>query len=127
LNARKVLKDERHEVFCNCGGLVLFSGAAQAEVLPKEILGLWAFEAADCSNPHSDGLLKIEPNTVRVFASAYDIKGVVRRPDGSLSATGVVSNEGEPGRGPGTLMLRLISPDKLQALDHTYHRCSAEK
>jgi hypothetical protein len=38
---------------------------------------LWAFEAADCSNPHSDGLLKIEPNTVRVFASAYDIKGVV--------------------------------------------------
>ena len=72
-------------------------------------------------------LLKIEPNTVRVFASAYDIKGVVRRPDGSLSATGVVSNEGEPGRGPGTLMLRLISPDKLQALDHTYHRCSAEK
>ena len=103
--------------------LVLFAGTAHADVLPKEMLGLWAFEPADCSNPRSDGLVKIAPNTVRFFASNYDIKRVVRRPDGSVVATGRVSNEGEQGRGPGSLSLKLIAPDRLRALDHLYHRC----
>lgn len=77
------------------GLLVLFQDTAHANVLPKSVQGLWAFEAADCSNPESDGLLKIGANTVTFFASAHDIKRVVRRPDGSLSASGFVSNEGE--------------------------------
>jgi hypothetical protein len=101
----------------------LFVAPAHADVLPKEMLGLWAFEPADCSNPRSDGLLKIEPNAVRFFASGYDIKRVVRRPDGSLRATGVVSNEGEQGRSAGSLTLRLVAGDRLLALEHVYHRC----
>lgn len=105
------------------GLLVLFQDTAHANVLPKSVQGLWAFEAADCSNAESDGLLKIGANTVTFFASAHDIKRVVRRPDGSLSASGFVSNEGEEGRGPGSLTLKLISPDKLLVLDHSYHRC----
>jgi len=105
------------------GLLVLLPGTAHADVLPKSIQGLWAFEASDCANTRSDGLLKIGAKTVTFFASAYDVKRVVRRPDGSLSASGFVSNEGEEGRGPGSLILKLISPDKLHVLDHTYHRC----
>jgi hypothetical protein len=102
---------------------VLPSGTAHADVLPKSIRGLWAFEAADCANAASDGLLKIGANTVTFFASVYDIKRVVRRPDGSLSASGLVSNEGEEGRDAGSLTLKPISPDKLHVLDHVYHRC----
>lgn len=105
------------------GLLILVSGTAHADVLPKSIWGLWAFEAADCTNPGSDGLLKIGAKTVTFFASGYDIKRVVQRADGSLSASGSVSNEGEEGRGPGSLSLKLVSPDKLHVLDHTYHRC----
>ena len=105
------------------GLLVVLSGAAHADVLPKSIRGLWGFEAADCAKPGSDGLLKIGANTVTFFASAHDIKRVVRRPDGSLIASGFVSNEGEQGRDPGSLTLKRITPDKLHVLDHIYHRC----
>ena len=105
------------------GLLALFPGAALADVLPKSIRGLWAFEPADCSNPGSDGLLKIGAKTVTFYASGYDIKRVVRRPDGSLSASGIVSNEGEEGREPDSLTLKLVSPDRLHVLDHVYHRC----
>ena len=101
----------------------LFVAPAHADALPKEMLGLWAFEPADCSNPRSDGLLRIESNAVRFFASGYDIKRVVRRPDGSLRAAGVVSNEGEQGHRPGSLTLRLVAAERLLALDHIYHRC----
>ena len=105
------------------GLLVLFPGAALADVLPKSIWGLWAYEPADCSNPGSDGLLKIGAKTVTFYASGYDIKRVVRRPDGSMSASGSVSNEGEEGRDAGSLTLKLVSPDRLHVLDHIYHRC----
>ena len=111
------------KLFAIAGILVLFAAPTHADVLPKELLGLWAFEPADCSNPRSDGLVKIAPNAVRFFASDYDIKRVVRRPDGSVVATGRVSNEGEEGRGPGSLTLKLIAPDRLRALDHLYRRC----
>jgi hypothetical protein len=110
-------------LFAIAGALVLLAGPAHADVLPKELLGLWGFEAADCSNPRSDGLLKIESKAVRFFASSYDIKRVARRPDGSLRVIGLVSNEGEQGRGPGALTLKLMAPERLLALDHAYHRC----
>ena len=105
------------------GALVLLAGSARADVLPKALLGLWAFEPADCSNPRSEGLLKIEPKTVLFFATGYDVKRVVRRPNGSLRVTGMVADEGEHGRTPGGLTLKLMAPDKLLALDHVYHRC----
>jgi hypothetical protein len=102
---------------------ILLAGTAHADGLPMEIRGLWAFEPADCSNPRSDGLLKVEANAVLFFASSYAIKGVVRRPDGSLNASGMVSNEGEAGRARGSLMMKLVAPDRLGVLDHNYHRC----
>ena len=105
------------------GLLVLVADTTKADVLPKSIQGLWAFEPADCSDPRSEGLLKIEPKTILFFASGYDVKRVVRR-NGSLRVLGFVANEGEAGREPGSLVLKLVSPDKLHVLDHTYHRCS---
>ena len=111
------------KLFAIAGALALLASPVHADVLPKQLLGLWAYEPADCSNPRSDGLLKIDPKSVRFFASSYEIKRVARRSDGSLRVTGMVSNEGEQGRGPGTLTLKLTTPDRLLALDHAYHRC----
>jgi hypothetical protein len=111
------------KLFAIAGVLILLSAPAHADALPKEMLGLWAFEPADSSNPRSDGLLKIEPNEIRSFASHHDIKRVVRRPNGSLRATGVVSNEGEQGRSLGSLTLKLVAADRLLTLEHIYHRC----
>ena len=108
------------------GLLVLLSAEVRADVLPKSIQGLWAFEPADCSDPRSEGLLKIEAKTVLFFASGYDVTRIVRRRDGSLRASGFVANEGEAGREPGSLTLKLISPDKLHVLDHIYHRCGKD-
>ena len=105
------------------GLLLLFPGAADADVLPKEMVGMWAFAPADCGYPRSEGLLKVEARTVLFFASGYDVKRVVRRRDGSLRASGFVANEGEAGREPGALTMKLVSPGKLHVLDHTYHRC----
>ena len=105
------------------GLLVLLSGTAHADVLPKSIRGLWGFEAADCVNPGNDGLLKIGANTVTFFASDHDITRVVRQPDGSLIASDLVSNEGERGRDRGSLTLKLVASDKLHVLDHIYRRC----
>ena len=115
---------KRFLIVCRLLGLlVLLPGTADADVLPKEIVGLWAFEPADCADPRSEGLLKVEVKTVLFFASGYDVKRVVRRRDGSLRASGFVANEGEVGREPGALTMKLISPDKLLVLDHIYHRC----
>jgi hypothetical protein len=112
------------------GMLILFSGTADAaEVFPKAMRGLWAFEPADCANPDSDGLLTIGAKTVLFYASGYDIKRVVRKRDGSLRASGFVSNEGEEGRTRDALTLKLIAPDKLYVVTedgHTYHRCPAK-
>ena len=105
------------------GLLLVLPGTAAADVLPKEVVGLWAFEPADCADPRSEGLLKVEAKTVLFFASGYDVKRVVRRRDGSLRASGFVANEGEAGREAGALTMKLISPDKLDVLEHIYHRC----
>ncbi len=111
------------KLFAIAGAFVLLASPAHADVLPKDLLGLWGYEPADCSNPRSDGLLKIEPKMVRFFASSYDIRRVVQRSGGSLRVTGMVSNEGEQGRDPGALTLKLMARDRLLALDHVYHRC----
>jgi hypothetical protein len=109
------------------GLLILLSGTADAaEVLPKTMRGLWAFEPTDCANPDSDGLLTIDAKTVLFYASGYEIKRVVRRPDGSMRVSGLVSNEGEEGRSRGAITLKLIARDKLHVGNgdgHTYHRC----
>ena len=109
------------------GLLILLSVPGDAaEVLPKALRGLWAYEPGDCANPDRDGRLAIAARTVSFYAAGYDITRVVRKPDGSLRASGLVSNEGEPGRTRDSITLKLIAPDKLRVGTedaHIYHRC----
>jgi hypothetical protein len=127
----------RHAVFLRKAGgmkrvvvfglLILLPGmAGAAELLPKAMWGLWAYEPADCANLDSDGHLTIDAKTVAFYASGYDVKWVVRKRDGSLRASGLVSNEGEQGLTRDALTLKLIAPDKLHVVTedgHTYYRC----
>jgi hypothetical protein len=99
-------------------------------LLPAAMQGLWAYEPDDCSNPDSDGLLTIGGRAVDFFASAYDVTGIVRRPGGAVRAFGLRSDEGEDGRKPDDLTLRLLAPDRLHVVTnspegHIYHRCKA--
>ncbi|ARQ01218.1 hypothetical protein [Pseudorhodoplanes sinuspersici] len=106
------------------------SAPKRLKALPPSILGLWAYEPADCGNPDSDGHLTIEAKTVLFFASGYDIKRIVQRPDGSWRASGSRSDEGEAGRTRDSLTLKLVAPDQLHVITggpegHVYHRCKA--
>lgn len=100
------------------------------KALPPSILGLWAYEPADCDNPDSDGHLTIEGRTVLFFASGYDIERIMQRTDGSWRASGFRAEEGEAGRTRDSLTLKLVGPDQLRVVTggldgHVYHRCKA--
>jgi hypothetical protein len=109
------------------GLFVLLCGPAEAaEVLPKALRGLWVNAPADCANPDSDGRLAIAARTVSFYAAGYDITRVVRRRDGSLRASGLVSNEGEVGRTRDSITLKLMAPGQLRVGTedpHIYRRC----
>jgi hypothetical protein len=111
------------QLLLTIGLLALFAGTAHASDLPKEMQGLWAFEAGDCSNPNSDGLLKVGAKAIEFYASSYSIKRVVRTSDGAVRAVGFVASEGEAARAAVSLKMRLISAAKLYVLDHAYQRC----
>jgi hypothetical protein len=112
--------------------MVSAAGAADLRLrpalLPSAIQGVWAYEPGDCDRPGSDGLLTVEDRSVVFFASAYDLRRAIRRPDGVVWASGLRSDEGEGGRTPDDLTLKLLSPDRLHVVTnspggHTYHRC----
>ena len=104
------------------------SAPKRLKVLPHSILGLWAYEPADCDVPDSDGHLTIQARSVLFFSSGYDIERVVQRSDGSWRASGLRSDEGEAGRTRGSLSLKLVARDRLHVVTlspegHIYHRC----
>lgn len=96
--------------------------------LPKSMLGAWTFEAGDC-DPQSEGRLTVEHRTILFFASAYDVRRIVKRSDGSLLISGLRAEEGEgSGRTRDRLTLKLIPPERLHVVTgspegHVYHRC----
>ena len=98
-------------------------------LLSASMQGLWAYEPGDCGNPDSDGLLTIAGRAVDFYASGYQLSRVVRRADGSVRAFGLRSDEGEAGRTPDDLTLKLLAPDRLRVVTnspdgHIYHRCN---
>ncbi len=114
--------------------LLMASPATGAELdwrpalLPAAIQGVWAYEPGDCDQAESDGHLVIGGRTVDFFASAYEITRVVHRAGGRLFASGLRSDEGEGGRTPADLTLRLKGPDRLHVVTespggHVYYRC----
>jgi hypothetical protein len=97
-------------------------------LLPAAMQGLWAYEPGDCGNPDSDGLMAVARRSVDFYASAYHLSRVARRADGSIRAFGLRSDQGEEGRTPDDLTLKLLAPDRLRVVTnspdgHIYHRC----
>jgi hypothetical protein len=113
---------------------MLFGGGVPGAICLALMMMVSAAGAADlrlrpaCDRPGSDGLLTVEDRSVVFFASAYDLRRAIRRPDGVVWASGLRSDEGEGGRTPDDLTLKLLSPDRLHVVTnspggHTYHRC----
>lgn len=106
--------------------LVLLAGPAQAaERLPKSMLGAWASDPAACGEQASELAMTVEPRSVLFYEHGYTIRRVVRLKDGSLKASGFSEADGERSRG--SITLKLVSADRLQAGGETFHRCKGGK
>ena len=102
-------------------------GAARGPALPRSLVGEWTSEKGNC-DPQSETRLSIEPRLVMFYASAYSVKRIAKRRDGSLKISGQRSDEGEgSGSTADTVELRLITPDLLLADGQTYYRCKASR
>ncbi len=88
---------------------------AQAVIpaLPKDMLGVWGFEAADCKDEDSDGRLTVEAKRVASFASLFKLGEIRKQTDGSVKAAATRFDEGEQRRRRASLELKLITPDYL--------------
>jgi hypothetical protein len=80
--------------------------------LPKEVIGIWGFEDAE-SCKGNEFRMTASARRVEFFASAYDLRKISRRANGAVKATATTSEEGEAGKRPGTIALKLISSDKI--------------
>lgn len=97
------------------------SAASAADRLPKEMLGNWASDVAACSEQSSELGMTVEPRSVLFYEHGYGIRRIVKLKDGSLKGVGYSFDD--DGRAPGSVTLKLIEPDKLQAGGQTYYRC----
>ena len=98
--------------------------------LPKEMIGIWGFEADACDDEDSDGRLTVEAKRVASFASLFKLNEIKRQPDGVVRAAATVFEEGEHRRRGGSIELKLVSPDKLSVKSNrddaiTYLRCKS--
>jgi len=96
--------------------------------LPKEMIGIWGFEADACDDEDSDGRLTVEAKRVASFASLFKLNEIKRQPDGTVKAAATRFDEGEQRRPRASLELKLTSPDKLSVKSDrddaiTYSRC----
>jgi hypothetical protein len=103
---------------------------AQAVIpsLPKEMIGIWGFEADACDDEDNDGRLTVEAKRVASFASLFKLSKIKRQPDGTIRAAATRFDEGEQRRPRASLELNLVSPDKLSVKNDrdppiTYSRC----
>jgi hypothetical protein len=80
--------------------------------VPKEMHGIWGFEDAE-SCKGNEFRMTASARRVEFFASAYDLRKISRRANGAVKATATTSEEGEAGKRPGTIELKLISSDKI--------------
>ncbi len=101
--------------------LVLMPGTAGADVLPKSMRGEWASDLAACPEQASEIKMTVEPKSVLFYEHGYEIRRVVRLKDGSLKASGFAV--ADDGRARGSITLKLLSADTLQARGEIYHRC----
>jgi hypothetical protein len=119
-------------IFSAAALLLSLTAPAMAQVaipaLPKEMLGVWGVEPADCKDEDSDGRLTVEAKRVASFAAVFKLGEIRKQPDGSLKAAAARFDEGEQRRPRASLELKLLAPDKLHVKSDrnetiTYSRC----
>ena len=98
--------------------------------LPKEMIGIWGFEADACEDDDSSGRLTVEAKRVASFASLFKLNEIKQQPDGTIRAAATRFDEGEQRRPRANLELNLLSPDKLSVKSDrnepiTYSRCKS--
>jgi hypothetical protein len=99
--------------------------------LPKEMIGLWGYDAESCHEENSDLRMTTSARSVEFYASTYDLKKIWRQASGAVKAAATTSEEGEERKRRGTIELKLVSPDKLSVktdsdLSHVYVRCKMQ-
>jgi hypothetical protein len=93
--------------------LCLAQQPASAEVLPRQMLGTWAPDAAACENDESEGRVKVEPRWIESYADGYSIRTWIRR--GNVwHGRGRHAQEGEGGTMPGKVALRMMPDARLE-------------
>lgn len=107
--------------------LLLAAGlrSAQAESLPKDILGAWASKLSACGEQASELGMTIEPKTILFYEHGFDIRQLTRLKDGTLKASGY--SFADDGRARSTLTLKQLSADTVAVGDQTYHRCKSKR
>ncbi len=108
-------------------GLLLWSQAAKADVLPNSMRGEWEDNLAACSEQASETKMTVLPKSVLFYEHGYEIRRVVRLKDGSLKASGFSVDD--QGRTRASITLKRLSADKLQigGTGEPYLRCKSEK
>lgn len=99
----------------------LTSAAFAADKLPKEMFGAWASNPKACGEQASELAMTIEARSVLFYEHGYSVRRITRMKDGSLKVAG--QSFDDQGRAPGTITLKLISADTLQAKGEIYYRC----
>jgi len=103
--------------------LVVLSGTAQAADLPKSMHGKWASDPKACGEQASELAMTVEPRSVLFYEHGYSVRQITRLRDGAVKASG--HSFDDEGRTPGTITLKLLSADKLEARGEVYHRCKS--
>lgn len=101
---------------------------AAPKELPKEMVGIWGFDAQACKDEDSDGRVVVEPRQVSSFAALFKLQAITKLPDGTLRASTQRFDEGEARRPRDALELKLVSPDTLSIKSGrepaaSYRRC----
>ena len=96
--------------------------------IPPSLHGVWAVESKDCANPNGESRLVVDDRTFMFFVTAYDVKRLEKRRDGSWRASGTRADEGEAGKTRAAITVRLVSPDRIKVMDsgsedQDYDRC----
>jgi hypothetical protein len=96
--------------------------------IPPSMIGVWAGDSKDCDNPNGESRLVVDDRFFVFFVTAYDVKRMEKRRDGAWRASGTRSDEGEGGKTPASITVKLMTPDRIKvtgsgAEDQEYDRC----
>lgn len=100
-----------------------------AQAMPDEILGTWGRDADACTNPASDGRMKVERRSVQMHHASCTFDRIRIVADGIFEGRGtcIEARGGRRYRGGISLMglgdrMMVRFPDRRDSPD--YHRCS---